>query len=115
MPTGQPQALLFLAGQPVPEAYRRRGRQGTLVVLSAAEARGLLSPAQAEAKTTGDVELRLQFERLVALGTPRTEIGRRLGVSSRTVDRWFAALRDRLGVSTASQVVAELARRGSDN
>lgn len=49
---------------------------------------------------------------LAAQGLSRAEIARRLGVSTRTVDRRLAEIRDSLGVQTLAEVAGRLAAAG---
>lgn len=49
---------------------------------------------------------------LAALGMTTTEIGRRLGVSPRTVEHHFAKLCERLGVRTRVQALAVAVEHG---
>ena len=52
------------------------------------------------------------FLRLVARGSAPGVIGRRLGISTRSVHRRLARLRDELGTRSSAELTAELSRRG---
>jgi DNA-binding CsgD family transcriptional regulator len=81
-----------------------------LVPLLPEEADELLATGQVS-DPVGD-EFGAEFLRLVGAGASQADIAKHLGMSSRTVERKFALLRERVGVGTRAALVAELARRG---
>ena len=49
---------------------------------------------------------------MLTRSTPRTEIARRLGCSTSTVDRRLGVMREQLGVKTTVQVIVAAVRKG---
>jgi DNA-binding CsgD family transcriptional regulator len=80
-----------------------------LVPLLPGEANDVLSGEPAGSELHGED---LELARLVARGIPVDDCARRLHLTSRTVYRRLARLRRLLDVTTTSELVAELARRG---
>lgn len=87
----------------LPAEWRERGTPMTLVPLTPDELRRA-------AGATGDPGT--EFLRLVARGLPAYEIAKTARLTSRTVYRRLAHLRERFGVATNAELCAELARRG---
>lgn len=104
-------AWLFFRSAEVPPRWRDRAIAFSLVPLAADEVASLVRdeparPPHALAPTD------LALAQLVARGAGRKEIAVELGVSSRTVDRRLAALRQRHGATTPAELVARLAQAG---
>lgn len=78
------------------------------VPLLPTEADQILEEKSAEPDATDDPE----FLRLVARGDAAGVIARRLSISTRSVHRRLARLRDSLGVASSAELAAELSRRG---
>lgn len=87
----------------LPTAWAERGTPMVLVRLPAADLDLLGAPVRGQ---------RGELLRLAAKGTPRNDIARELGVSTRTVDRWLADLRRQLGVRTTAELAARLTDSG---
>jgi DNA-binding CsgD family transcriptional regulator len=98
---------LILEPDKVPDAWRDRVTEMAWVPLLPEEAEGILRDGSAEPATT-DTE----FLRQVAQGDAPGVIARRLSISTRSVHRRLARLRDSLGVASSAELAAELARRG---
>jgi hypothetical protein len=100
------QAPLWVLGAPdaLPSGWAERATPMLLVRVSQQDFDALRPGAQAGGRT--------QFLRLVAQGTPREQIATALGVSTRTVDRWMAALRTELGVATSAALATRLTSAG---
>lgn len=99
---------LILDPDRVPEAWRDRASQMAWVPLLPIEADRILEEKSAEPDETDDPE----FLRLVARGDAAGVIARRLSISTRSVHRRLARLRDSLGVASSAELAAELSRRG---
>lgn len=98
---------LILEPEKVPEAWRERVTEMAWVPLLPEEALGILREGYAE-PATDDTE----FLRQVARGDAAGVIARRLSISTRSVHRRLARLRDSLGVASSAELAAELSRRG---
>ena len=100
---------LILDPELVPEAWKERARPLAWVPLLPDEAAQILEEGSAEpAASAHDPE----FLRLVARGEAAGVIARRLALSTRSVHRRLARLRDSIGVSSTAELAAELSRRG---
>ncbi len=100
---------LFLHPSAVPEEWKERGRPAVFVALDEEEVVSLLRSGSIHKSVHADEE---EFLSLVARGLSAREIARRLGRSERTVHRLLAQFRERYGVLSTSELVAELAKRG---
>jgi DNA-binding CsgD family transcriptional regulator len=100
---------VLLSPDAVPEVWRPRGVTVVLVPMTPSEAAQVLSRTPAEQSVTA---AELPLVRLVAKGHSAEQIARELRVTSRTVHRHVARLRDAFGVSTLQELATELARRG---
>ena len=100
---------LILDPDNVPEAWRDRARSMALVPLLPEEASQILEEGSTEpAVAAHDPE----FLRLIARGESAGVIARRLALSTRSVHRRLARLRDSLSVASTAELAAELSRRG---
>ena len=99
---------LILDPDRVPEAWKDRAQQMAMVPLLPSEAEQVLEKGSAEPAITHDPE----FLRLVARGEAAGTIARRLSISTRSVHRRLARLRDSVGAESSSELAAELSRRG---
>ena len=104
--TGNPEPLawVLIAGQEIPEEWRSRARQVSLVPLLPEELSGLLEDRDPD----GEDDLL----HLVAQGSTTEQIAQSLELSRRTVERHLARLRDRFGQPTTAALSSFLARRG---
>ena len=100
---------ILVAPGALPERWRDRAAPMFLVPLLPDEARDVLSGHPAGSELNGED---LSLARLVAQGIPVDDCARELHLTSRTVYRRLARLRRMVGVTTTSELVAELARRG---
>lgn len=91
----------------VPEQWRMRAIPVSLVTLLPDEAAQLLAGEPVTPALEGD---ELAFARLVAKGETAAGIGRALGITTRTVYRRLARLRDRFGVATTPELLNRLGR-----
>ena len=104
-----PEGWLFLRPSAVPERWRSRAIPMSLVPLLPEEAAALTAENTAEnSPHTGGEE----FLKLVARGLSARVIARQLGISTRSVHRRTARLRDSLGVGSTPELASELSRRG---
>jgi hypothetical protein len=99
---------LILDPEHVPEAWRDRAMHMAWVPLLPSEADEILAEGTARPVDMDDPE----FLRLVARGDAAGIIARRLSISTRSVHRRLARLRDSLGVASSAELAAELSRRG---
>lgn len=99
---------LILDPRHVPEAWKDRAREMAWVPLLPAEAERILNEGTADPTETEDP----QFVRLVARGASAGDLARQLSMSTRSVHRRLARLRDSLGVTSSAELAAELSRRG---
>ncbi len=100
---------LILDPDDVPEVWKARVRTMAWVPLLPDEAQQILEEGSTEpAVAAHDPE----FLRLVARGESAGIIARRLALSTRSVHRRLARLRDVLSVSSTAELAAELSRRG---
>jgi DNA-binding CsgD family transcriptional regulator len=81
-----------------------------VVALTEGEVHSLTTTGSLGTAADADAELRLL--ELVAAGATKSEIGRALALSARTVDRRLRALRERFGAATYPELAAILAREG---
>jgi DNA-binding NarL/FixJ family response regulator len=100
---------LLLRPDLVPERWLTRKQDLSLIPLMPGEAESLLSGETIEPEIEGE---ELQLARLLSEGATATMIAAELGISTRSVERRSAALRDRLGVRTPAELASLLARRG---
>lgn len=100
---------ILVAPGALPERWRDRALPMFLVPLLPEEARTVLAGDGATSQLHGED---LSLARLVARGVPVDDCARQLHLTSRTVYRRLARLRRLVGVTTTSELVAELARRG---
>ena len=100
---------LFLHPSAVPDEWSDRIRPVVLVPLDENELVSLLRSGSVEKTHTAQDE---ELLHLIARGLSVRAISRRLGQSERTVHRRLARLRDRYGVASTPELVAELSRRG---
>lgn len=100
---------LILDPDSVPEVWRERARTVAWVPLLPDEAQQILEEGSTEpTEAAHDPE----FLRLVARGESAGIIARRLALSTRSVHRRLARLRDVMSVSSTAELAAELSRRG---
>lgn len=100
---------LILDPEQVPEAWKDRVQPMAWVPLLPTEADQILDEGRAQpAMAAQDPE----FLRLAARGDSPGDIARRLSISTRSVHRRLARLRDSLGVASGAELAAELSRRG---
>ena len=100
---------LLLDPADVPDAWKDRVRPMAWVPLLPDEARQILEEGSAVPDVTAQDP---EFLRLVARGESAGIIARRLALSTRSVHRRLARLRDALRVSSTAELAAELSRRG---
>ena len=100
---------LILDPDQVPEVWRERARMMAWVPLLPEEAKQILEEGSAEPTVAAHDP---EFLRLVAGGESAGVIARRLALSTRSVHRRLARLRDALSVSSTAELAAELSRRG---
>src|SRR4051812_48701684 len=100
---------LFLQADQVPERWRQRSRPAAFVPLTAGELTDLLGGAPPQRQLTPEED---ELVRLVARGRSISAISRELRVSSRTVERRLAVLRERWGVGSSLDLALALAERG---
>ena len=100
---------LILDPDHVPAVWQDRARQMALVPLLPDEAKQILEEGSTE---PGVAAHDPEFLRLVARGESAGIIARRLALSTRSVHRRLARLRDSLRVSSTAELAAELSRRG---
>lgn len=108
MPSTPGSTWLFVRADAVPDRWRRRAVETALVPLSPEETRELLDERLVPRLEPGDEGLL----HLVARGQPISEVARRLGRPLRSVQRRVAHFRRAFGVSSTSELIAELAVRG---
>lgn len=96
-----PAWLIFSAD--VPERWSDRAITVQLVPLFPSEASDLLRGTAREPSVTAQEE---RILRLLGTGMTMANIARRLEVSTRSVERKVASLRDRLGVETTAELAA---------
>lgn len=107
--TQGPEGWLFLRPSSVPERWRSRAIPMSLVPLLPDEAAALTADSAAgNSQSTGGEE----FLKLVARGLSARVIARQLGISTRSVHRRTARLRDSMGVGSTPELASELSRRG---
>lgn len=102
-------AWVLLSPAAVPERWRGRGRHVVLVPLLAQEAAAVLAGEPA-APALDERDERLAG--MVLTGASISEMARAVGLSRRGVGHRLARLRERFGVATTTELVAELARLG---
>jgi DNA-binding CsgD family transcriptional regulator len=100
---------ILVAPSALPDRWRDRATPMFLVPLLPGEAHDVLSGEPAGSELHGED---LALARFVARGVPVDDCARQLHLTSRTVYRRLARLRRLVGVTTTSELVAELARRG---
>lgn len=100
---------LILDPERVPEAWKDRVREMAWVPLLPSEAQRILEDGSAHPEPAADDP---EFLHLVARGDAAGVIARRLSISTRSVHRKLARLRDSLGVASSAELAAELSRRG---
>ncbi len=100
---------LILEPADVPDAWKDRARPMALVPLLPDEAKQILEEGAAEPSVAAQDP---EFLRLVARGESAGLIARRLALSTRSVHRRLARLRDAMRVSSTAELAAELSRRG---
>ena len=103
------QAWLFVRPDAVPAQWRDRAVSMSLVPLLPSEASALLQGRAIAPDVDPVVEA---VAGLVARGLTVRAIARQLDISSRSVDRYLARLRERFDVGSTAELTAELARRG---
>ena len=100
---------VILEPEQVPERWQDRARLMAWVPLLPDEADELLSNGVASpSPTVTDPD----FLKLVARGEAPGKIARRLAISTRSVHRRLARLRESVGVTSTAELAAELSRRG---
>lgn len=100
---------LILDPDQVPDVWKDRVQPMAWVPLLPSEADQILEEGTAQpAMAAQDPE----FLRLAARGGSPGEIAQRLSISTRSVHRRLARLRDSLGVASGAELAAELSRRG---
>lgn len=100
---------VVMTPESVPERWRGRVVSLSLIPLVGTEARELLNRHHLAADLSREEE---EVARVAARGVSPDEIARELHVSKRTVYRRLAALRRAVGAMSATELTAELARRG---
>ena len=100
---------LILDPERVPDAWKDRAQQMALVPLLPSEAEQILDGGSAEPATVASDP---DFLRLVARGEAVGTIARRLSISTRSVHRRLARLRESVGAASSAELAAELSRRG---
>ena len=101
--------LLVRPGALAPHLQARATTMQVLA-LTEGEVRSLSATGLLGAAADADAEGRLL--ELVAGGASKSEIGRALALSARTVDRRLQVLRERFGAATYPELAAILAREG---
>jgi DNA-binding NarL/FixJ family response regulator len=104
-----PEGWLFLRPSAVPDRWRSRAIPMSLVPLLPEEAAALTANGTAATSPQAGSE---EFLKLVARGLSARVIARQLGISTRSVHRRTARLRDSLGVGSTPELASELSRRG---
>ena len=104
-----PEGWLFLSPDAVPEKWRSRAIPMAFILLLPHEAAALSSDVTGGAPQQAEPD---EFLKLVARGLSARVIARHLGISTRSVHRRTARLRDSIGVSSTPELAAELSRRG---
>ena len=104
----RPAVWVLMDASEVPEDWRDRARPLWLVPMLASEAGRLLRERSTEPLNQEDPE----FLRQVAQGVPAPVMARRLGLSTRSVHRRLARLRNEMGLDSTAELSATLARRG---
>ena len=100
---------LILDPDRVPDVWKDRVQEVALVPLLPSETEQLLDEGRAQpAVAAQDPE----FLRRAARGDSAGEIARALSISTRSVHRRLARLRDSFGVRSGAELAAELSRRG---
>ena len=100
---------LILDPDVVPPEWQERARVMAWVPLLPDEAEQILQKGSTAPQLAASDP---DFLRLVARGEAPGSIGRRLGISTRSVHRRLARLRDQLGSRSSAELAAELSRRG---
>lgn len=100
---------VLLPMESVPPQWRQRATLLALVPLLPEEAKSVLQEGSAVPRLDAEEE---RLVRLVASGMNAESIAGELGVTSRSVSRRLARLRQRFGVDENSGLAAFLARRG---
>ncbi len=100
---------VLLPPDQVPDVWRTRAREMSLVALLPEESRGLLAGERPLVPVDPDEE---QLLRLVTRGASANSIARELGITPRTVQRRLARLRERFEVGSTAELAVVLARRG---
>lgn len=102
-------AWVLLPGCAVPERWRGRGHDVVLVPLLPEELSSVLAGTPASPLLDERDE---RLARLVAAGASIPQMARDVGLSTRGVQHRLARLRDRFGVATTAELIAQLVRRG---
>lgn len=101
-------AWMIVEPADVPPRWEERAVPVLVVPLLPEEATAILQQGQLRAVDPAEERL----ARLVAQGMTVDAIARALGITSRSVQRRLANLRERLGVGSTAELAVELARRG---
>jgi hypothetical protein len=105
----QADGWLFLRSEAVPERWRHRAVSVNLIALLPHELTELLDGGSVQPAIDAATE---GVARLAARGLTVAAMARELGISTRSVDRHLARLRDLFGSGSTTELTAELARRG---
>lgn len=106
---GQAPAWVVLPPDTVPARWRSRARHVVLVQLLAEEAATVLDGAPAVPALDERDE---RLARMVVTGASLAEMARAVGLSRRGVGHRLARLRERFGVSTTAELIAQLVGHG---
>lgn len=109
LPDEAAQTWLLIASDDVPEQWRHRCVQVSMVMLLPGEAKRLLSGNHGEPTFDRDDE---KLAHLLAEGVRVEDIAERMHMTRRSVYRRIARLRAELGVSTVTELATKLSRLG---
>ncbi|MGH2756090.1 MAG: response regulator transcription factor [Actinomycetota bacterium] len=103
--------FIFVEGDKdrMPEAWRQRARNVTVVPLLSEEAEEFMSGHVGRPELDGQ---ELDIARLAARGMTIREISHQLRISQRSVERGIARLRERFGIASKQELATFLASRG---
>jgi DNA-binding NarL/FixJ family response regulator len=104
-----PEVWVFIRSESVPDRWRHRAVSVTLLPLLPDEAAQFFGQGNASPQLDPTDEA---VARLAARGETVTTMARHLNVSTRSIDRHLARLRERFGVASTTELAVELAKRG---
>ncbi len=107
-PSGQPEGWLFLRPEAVPDRWRDRTIPMVAVPLAPGEMAQFLADGAPRELGSEEEEL----IRLVGRGLSVRAMALELGITPRSVQYRLARLREKFGVKSTTELVAEAARRG---